>query len=218
MIAHETTFETTSHGKGKYVASASSEASLSGASDPKTKHAFYAFDRVIDNGRSGWDASHWRSDELETEAWIRLDMPERISLVKYVLYAGDQDAYAQSDFPDAFVVEGSNDGTKWTTLDERTNAADGIVSAFERREYFLVHSSSYSKLRLRVTEVRGGDHGRVVVLPQLEFHGVRLGLDSIATTFLWIVFGTVAVVFTLIVIVVFLRARGNREGTPSGPP
>lgn len=184
MTANTTDMSLASYGKGTYVASASSQTELPpdrGAGETR-KWAYFAFDRVVDNDDTGWEANHWHSDNIaDGPQWIRLDMPVSVRVTKYALHSRDSDGYAKTDFPNDFVLEGSEDGVSWSSIDSRFDQAKTVFEPFARNEYSVDTSAYHSKVRLRVTSVGPDGKGRnrtgviwnkVVVLPEIELYGV----------------------------------------------
>lgn len=55
--------------------------------------------------------------------------------------------------PKSWVVEGSNDGNNWTTLDEQSNIL--FTTRFQKKTFTFSNATPYSHYRLRVTENNG---------------------------------------------------------------
>ncbi|HEY3467791.1 MAG TPA: glycoside hydrolase domain-containing protein, partial [Amycolatopsis sp.] len=87
----------------------------------------------------------FRSGTPEVEFTVTGE-PREVTL--YTLTSGD----GRGD-PSAWVLEGSDDGTEWTTLDERT----GELFRWRRqtRPFALATPAAHGRYRLRVTETRG---------------------------------------------------------------
>lgn len=212
MTGDTTDMSSASYGKGTYVADASGEFYGNG-----TDCAHHAFDRVVHGGgeEEGSDVTHWHSNGLDdSEGWIRLDMPVRIRVTRYALHSRNNDLVTGTDFPDTFVLEGSNDGSTWSSLDSRTDQAGSISEPYTRKEYSVSTSSYYSKIRLWVTSVGPNGTGRenaigghagdrkYVVLTQFELYGTMEEEDR--TTLYWIVGGGVVGFLFLLAIVLLL--------------
>ena len=151
---------------------------------------------------------------IRTDWTIRLDMPVRIRVTRYALHSRNNDLVTGTDFPDTFVLEGSNDGSTWSSLDSRTDQAGSISEPYTRKEYSVSTSSYYSKIRLWVTSVGPNGTGRenaigghagdrkYVVLTQFELYGTMEEEDR--TTLYWIVGGGVVGFLFLLAIVLLL--------------
>lgn len=189
MTSDTTNITGQSYGNGTYVASASS--SWTGADDV-TRAPFMAFDRnVAPEGNRPPDRTYWHSLELESNEpqWIALQMPTKIRLSKVELVsrnnAGDvgQRTLSQWDFPNSFTVEGSNNGTNWSTLLTVSDGASGPSSDWvhhRRKSWTVSTSETYDRFRIHVTGVGpdnkardGDDHEdgdkTYVVLNQVTF-------------------------------------------------
>jgi hypothetical protein len=113
----------------------------------------------------GWN-NNWCSYN-EPNSWICFDFKDRsVALNRYTLKSNP---YADSDFV-SWVIEGSNDGSNWTTLDER-NTRDlngpGIV-----KTYLCSNDCSefFHYIRMRQTGRNSINHDRLT-LTNIEFFG-----------------------------------------------
>ena len=98
-----------------------------------------AFDNSLDDISGCW---HSNSNDI-SNAWIRVQF--------YVMWR----RWGNDHVPSSWVFEGSNNGSSWTTLDQRSNAAPPSVSAGQSPGqspfglYFTGNSSPYFYYRLR---------------------------------------------------------------------
>jgi hypothetical protein len=113
----------------------------------------------------GWN-SYWMSTN-DPNSWICFDFKDRdVSLTNYTLKSGGADGW----FPVNWVIEGSNNGMDWTTLDTQTAqtlrgkyVVDNFRCSSHRSEYFRC-------IRLRQTgkNSTGSDQ---LLLCNVEFFG-----------------------------------------------
>ncbi len=88
-----------------------------------------------------------------TSAWVTYKLAQPTSVVAYAL-ASANDAPGRD--PKNWQLQGSADGTTWTTLDTRTN--QGFTNRFETREYSVANTTAYLFYRLNIT-ANAGDSG-----------------------------------------------------------
>lgn len=93
----------------------------------------YAFD--------GDDGSYWAGADGLTEHWLRLELPEAITVTRVRVKMQDE----SSANPPTVYVEGSNNGSSWTEL-LTYSATQAFVA-----EYNLTNTGDYKYYRLRVT-------------------------------------------------------------------
>src|SRR5690606_16557135 len=85
-----------------------------------------------------------------TTGWLRLQYASAVALEHYYIVSSP----AQPTLaPQAWTVEGSNDGTSWTTLDTRSGAP-AWAAGQEVRSYSFTNSTEYLYYRLNVSQNR----------------------------------------------------------------
>lgn len=109
--------------------------------------AFRAFD-----GNTGTTNASWVTLNPYPTGWIALDFGEfrKVSKVKLTSW---NNSSAKTHSPKDFLIEGSNDGSKWTTLKEIVNETDWIAN--ETREYSLGKTHNYKMYRINITKNNG---------------------------------------------------------------
>jgi hypothetical protein len=118
-------------------------ASWSGGSDPGP-----VFD---DTGREATFAT--------PTLWIRYSLRDsRATVLRYTITSG-----SKAGDPESWVLEGSNDGHTWTTLDERTNQE--FRWRRQTRAFPVTSAGEYGHYRLRITANSGG---RTVTIGEIE--------------------------------------------------
>jgi predicted alpha-1,2-mannosidase len=102
-------------------------------------------DRVVDgNPNTKWLA-------FTATGWVRVRFPEPVAIVHYALTSAN-DAPARD--PRNWQLQGSHDGSTWTTLDTRTNQSFG--ARFETKEYQFENDTAYEYYRLNITAIQSG--------------------------------------------------------------
>ena len=104
----------------------------------------------------GNPATKWLAQvtpSAQNPAWLQYDLSQAASLSSYSITAAND---ASNRDPRDFEVQGSVDGTTWTTIDSRTGVSLG--GRGERNAYTLpAPSNPYAHFRLRITANRGAD-------------------------------------------------------------
>ena len=116
------------------------------------------------NAAFGKGGSVWHSAYVAnlttTPVWLRLDYPYAVHLQRYELMTRDTMPYSQSDFPNTFQVQGSNDGTTWKSIDSRSGQASLVTAQYQTLSYLVGSSESFRYYRLNVTGVGVNNGGR----------------------------------------------------------
>ena len=132
---------TASNAPSPFVASASS------AYTPDSDYAQKAFDGVVAAGGTG---HNWLGTGSGTD-WLEIDIGAGTSnkLGSYDIVSQDETSRA----PKGWTMQGSNDGTTWSTLDTQTNQTAWAV--FESRLFTVTGSAAYRYYRLNITANNG---------------------------------------------------------------
>ncbi|MCL2487808.1 MAG: discoidin domain-containing protein [Oscillospiraceae bacterium] len=102
----------------------------------------------------------------QTSAWLKVTPPpEAGTVVSYTITSAND---AQDRDPRSWRVEGSDDGTNWTTLD--TQANQSFPNRFQTRSYPLSLPVKYAYYRLFVT-AHNGDTQRRLQLSEFDLRG-----------------------------------------------
>jgi len=103
------------------------------------------YTKVIDNSTATkYLTSH-------SAAWIRFQPATAAVAVKYTITSAN-DVPARD--PKNWTLQGSNNGTSWTTLDTRTN--ETFATRLLKKTYTFTNSTSYAYYRLNITAVGSG--------------------------------------------------------------
>ena len=114
---------------------------------------------IVANLADGDPGSKWLV--FDDSAWAQYDLGEAQPLARYTLTSGND---ADQRDPRDFSVQGSNDGTTWTTLDERSG--ESFTERGQTRAFDLDETSEpYLHYRLEIT---ANQSGRLVQLADWE--------------------------------------------------
>jgi hypothetical protein len=112
---------------------------------PYWRPAFYGFDQNVD---THWHASHGYG----CPQWLRIKLDKAISIYKYSLTPRyDPDHPLLLDGPIDFIIQGSNDGSNWVTIDTQTGLTNGWLLAV-KRDFAIPPTNKYQYYRLYITK------------------------------------------------------------------
>lgn len=80
------------------------------------------------NAFDGNPATYWETDNPAPQ-WIAYEFPSATALTGYGLQARDHGSPTARTAPTAWILEGSNDGSTWVTLDTRSGVTDWTAGA-----------------------------------------------------------------------------------------
>jgi hypothetical protein len=106
------------------------------------------------------DNTGYSANELDAGSapkWAQYVLPAAKTAAAYDMVASA--SYYNGHFPLNWTVEGSNDGSNWTTIDTRTGQSAG--SAGLRKRYVIQNPGSYTHYRLNISATNSG---QVIVL------------------------------------------------------
>jgi hypothetical protein len=119
----------------------------------------------------GWD-SHWCSTDQQ-DSWIAFDFKERrVCLSHYTLKSHPYD----DSFFLEWVIEGSNDGETWISLDHRVTHALAAPSQVKSFDCSGGSRNAFRHLRMRLAS-ETTDHNHYLALTNIEFFGELDGSD-----------------------------------------
>jgi predicted alpha-1,2-mannosidase len=113
---------------------------------------------VKENVTDGSPESKWLV--FDDTAWLELELAQPVAVVHYALTSAND--HAERD-PRDWTLQGSDDGTTWTTLDTRTGQTFG--ARFDTKEYRFANTTAYRHYRLDVTANGEGD---IIQLAELQ--------------------------------------------------
>lgn len=110
----------------------------------------------------------WNAEDSPAPHWLRYSFDEAVSVAAYGIWAHpSQTAYV----PKSWKFQGSNDGTTWTDLDEKTNYM-GFYSA--ENIFTLSAAATYKHFRIYLTEGTGTQSGvHLIYIFQFKLYGAR---------------------------------------------
>lgn len=125
-------------------------ASASGEAQP----AYLAFDKVIST------SNRWQGT-TGIPAWVQRQVPSPIIVREYRISVPDN-----NPFPTSWTLQGSNNGSSWSTIDSRS----GIAFAANETKSFTIpaNNTAYTHYRLTVSAVNQFDYVRIVELQLLR--------------------------------------------------
>ncbi|UYQ94531.1 fibronectin type III domain-containing protein [Chitinophaga horti] len=86
----------------------------------------------------------------QTNLWVQYQSPFTAVVTQYAITSAND---AATRDPRDWTLQGSNNGTSWTTLDTRT--AETFATRFLRKTYSFANTNSYLYYRLNITAVNG---------------------------------------------------------------
>jgi predicted alpha-1,2-mannosidase len=91
---------------------------------------------------------------FEPTGWLVFSMSEPVTIRKYALTSAND---ADGRDPRNWTLQGSNDGTTWSTLDTRTG--EDFAERFQTKQYEFSNDTAYKFFRLDITQ----NHGENIV-------------------------------------------------------
>lgn len=104
---------------------------------------------------------------VPTNAWVGYEFPAPTTIAYYAITSAD-DVPARD--PEDWLFQGSNDGTNWVTLDQRSG--EDFPNRFQRRAFPISTPTAFSHYRLFVQSSAGENQ---IQLQELEFIGTDPG-------------------------------------------
>jgi len=102
-------------------------------------------------------------------AWIQYQAPSQYVVTSYTISSAN-------DFPERdplnWTLQGSNDGSSWTTIDTRTN--QDFPNRLERRIFNFTNSTAYQYYRFNMSN----NSGSILQLAEIELFGQSAGSPS----------------------------------------
>jgi len=156
---------------GAVFANASNIASSSYAIPANETYREAAFDGSIFDGTAtgSWYA---HTGSFNTTGWVGQDfgsgVTKTINAYRIITSYGTSGGY----YPKDWTIDGSNDGTNWTTLDSRTGETSWTTPTTSNygsawNEYTFTNNTAYRYYRINVTA--NGGHSTYLIFSELEF-------------------------------------------------
>lgn len=113
---------------------------------------------VKENLVDGSPDSKWL--DFSRTSWVELELAEPVTIVRYALTSAND---APGRDPRDWKLQGSDDGTSWTTLDTRTS--ESFTDRFQTKTYDFANSTAYKFFRLDITANHGDN---IIQLAELQ--------------------------------------------------
>jgi len=102
-------------------------------------------------------------------AWVQYQAPSQYVVTSYTISSAN-------DFPErdplSWTLQGSNNGSSWTTIDTRTN--EDFPSRLQRRVFSFTNSTAYQYYRFNMSN----NSGSILQLAEIELFGQAAGTSS----------------------------------------
>ncbi len=127
-----------------------------------------AFDNLATNGTQNSSWSKWLDNagtpSTSNPSWIQIRLPAAVIVNKLAMVSANDESGRD---PENFNIQGSNNGTNWTTL----NSWSGQTwsNRFQRKEFSFTNTTNYSYYRINTTKNRGG--GSMTQICEIELIG-----------------------------------------------
>ena len=177
----------TSASQGGYVVTASSDQSQ------YNLNAWRIFDGVKSAG-TGWasqDGTYYdgtsptnsytgTAHQLGTGTaygeWLKLELPKKIKVSKFILYADPGVPYGTNEAPKSYKIYGSVTGSSWTELKDVSNETPSTNG----NSHIITDTTAYRYIGIVVTQVNTDQDN--IRIGELEFYGYEEGSGSLDTT------------------------------------
>ena len=177
----------TSASQGGYVVTASSDQSQ------YNLNAWRIFDGVKSAG-TGWasqDGTYYdgtspansytgTAHQLGTGTaygeWLKLELPKKIKVSKFILYADPGVPYGTNEAPKSYKIYGSVTGSSWTELKDVSNETPSTNG----NSHIITDTTAYRYVGIVVTQVNTDQDN--IRIGELEFYGHEEGSASLDTT------------------------------------
>ena len=116
-------------------------------------------------GTTGANGGGWLTNGNST-GWLQYQFPSACIVRAYAFSGWSADTW-NGRVPTAWTLQGSNNGSTWTTLDTRTCSADAFVR-YVKRVFIVASPNSYAYYRLNITANNGNSYMGV---QQLQLYG-----------------------------------------------
>jgi hypothetical protein len=123
---------------------------------------FWAFNNNITTveNTGGWHSAT-NTNMAGNPEWLRIDFPYMVSLQRYELVSRNSMTVSRADFPNTFQIQGSNDGTNWTTVDSRADQASLVTTEFQTLTYSVnPFRDNFRSYRILISGVGLNNNGR----------------------------------------------------------
>ncbi|MDF1548738.1 MAG: T9SS type A sorting domain-containing protein [Bacteroidales bacterium] len=133
-----------------------------------TESAARAFDNLFAAGTQNSTWSKWLDNGgvpgTSSPSWIQIQLPTAVSVNKLAIVSANDDFGRD---PKDFNLQGSNNGSSWTTLNSWSN--ETFTSRFQRREFPFTNTATYSYYRLNIT--KNDENVSMTQLCEIELFG-----------------------------------------------
>src|SRR5574344_1929402 len=119
----------------------------------------------LQNGTTSYDTANWTAGGY----WYQIKYPQNFIITKYTVQASQ---LIQAAYPFGWTVQGSNDGTTWTTVDTQASQAFTLGQV---RTYTFTNTTGYLYYRWTATAGLNASSTSKGALSSLNFYGVPSG-------------------------------------------
>ncbi|MEW7289322.1 discoidin domain-containing protein [Aquimarina sp. 2304DJ70-9] len=127
-----------------------------------------AFDNLSTNGTQNSSWSKWLDNggapSNANPSWIQIQLPAAVTVNKLAITSAND---VPGRDPENFNIQGSNNGTNWTTLSSWT--AQSWANRFQRKEFSFTNATNYTYYRMNTTKNRDG--GSMTQVCEIELIG-----------------------------------------------
>ncbi len=127
-----------------------------------------AFDNLATNGTQNSSWSKWLDNggtpSTSNPSWIQIRLPGAVIVNKLAMVSANDESGRD---PENFNIQGSNNGTNWTTL--ASWSGQTWSNRFQRKEFNFTNTANYSYYRVNTTKNRGG--GSMTQICEIELIG-----------------------------------------------
>lgn len=127
---------------------------------------WHAFDGVINDPESAWATA----GQTNTTGYLRVEMPENKKLISYEIFPSLNSNFLTSS-PNTWTLQGSNNGSSWTTLDSRTGVADWDTTKVSSKVFYISNFEANSSYKYYQINVTANNTGRYLLISELKLFG-----------------------------------------------
>jgi hypothetical protein len=127
---------------------------------------WHAFDGVTNDPESAWATA----GQTNTTGYLRVEMPENKKLISYEIFPSLNLNFLTSS-PNTWTLQGSNNGSSWTTLDSRSGIADWDTTKVSSKVFYISNFEANSSYKYYQINVTANNTGRYLLISELKLFG-----------------------------------------------
>jgi hypothetical protein len=109
-------------------------------------HGWYAFNHLaawVNNPQeTGASNNGWHSQSSTNDEWISIKYPKKVRLDKYIIQVRHWEDYAWMWWPIKWIIQGSDDGSKWNDIETRTLAKSDYWKKYSEIRLFNIRDKN----------------------------------------------------------------------------